>query len=93
VDIDYGIEPTGDRKVRIREQGRLLRDDAGSRAPGTCETGDRFRIAVEAGEVSYYRNGERLYWSAVVPSGRLSADTSFHTPTATSHQVRVTGCP
>jgi hypothetical protein len=90
-DIDYGIELTEDGKLRIRELGRLQRDEAGSRVFGVYATGDRLRIAVESGEVAYYRNGERLYTSTAIPSGPLHVDTSFYTPTATLQEVFVAG--
>jgi hypothetical protein len=89
-DIDYGIELTEDGKVRIRERGRLQRDESGSRVFGSYVTGDRLRIAVESDQVRYYWNAEGLYTSTVPAGGPLLVDTSFYTPTATLQEVLVT---
>ena len=61
----------GDNGLRIRESGT----ERG--AFGSITNGDVLRIAVEQGEVKYYRNGDLLYVSQVAPALPLGVDISF----------------
>ena len=56
---------------------------------GSYATGDRFRVEVRDGEVSYHRNGLLLYASGVAPVYPLSADTSLYDTGATLQDVVV----
>jgi hypothetical protein len=47
------------------------------RAEGRFSAGDRFRIAVENGAVSYYHNGVRVHVSALTPSFPLVFDATL----------------
>jgi hypothetical protein len=77
-DIDYALQLTSNGVVRVTEGG-VVRGSFGSYLGG-----DRFRVEVAGGVVSYSRNGGApFYTSAVAPSFPLLVDTSFSTPGAT----------
>ena len=54
---------------------------------GNYVTGDRLRVAVENGTVTYRKNGALLYRSVLTPSYPLRVDTAFYTGGATLADV------
>jgi hypothetical protein len=80
-DIDFAIRLRGNASVGIYEAG-VLRGNFGAYAAG-----DRFRVAVEDGLVTYWRNGVLLYTSSVAPTFPLLLDTSFLNPGGTLHDA------
>ena len=73
-----------DQRLQIYERG-LLRGTV-----GRYFTGDVLRVAVEAGQVTYRRNGTLLFTSAVTPTYPLFVDTALLTTGATLTNVVVT---
>jgi predicted amidohydrolase len=71
-DIDFGLNFWAGTTVDVRENGVY-------RAETNYAVGDVFRIAVEAGAVSFYKNGVRFYRSTRAPVYPLLVDTSFFT--------------
>jgi len=76
-DIDFAIHLQGSGSggggiVWVYEAG-TIRGQFGSYA-----TGDRFRVAVDSGTVTYARNGSVFYTSTVTPVLPLQADTSLY---------------
>ncbi len=72
-DIDFALytyPPTG--QLAVFEKG-VYRGTF-----GTFEGSDRLRVSVEGGSVSYRKNGELLWTSAVLPTYPLLADTSLY---------------
>ena len=61
-DIDFAIDAAAGGELRLYEKG-VYRGTVGSYA-----TGDRLRIAVQAGVVKYLKNGVVLFNSPVTPS-------------------------
>jgi hypothetical protein len=58
VDVDYALCFLGDGKIYVRERGSQY-------GPlGTFTAGDRFRVAIESGQIVYSRNGSPLRQSA-----------------------------
>ena len=84
-DIEFGLEFADTGPVLIYEGGNL-RGYFGSYSPG-----DRSRVAVESGRVRYYRNGELLHESTVLPTLPLVVDTSLFEPGATLSDVGISG--
>jgi alpha-tubulin suppressor-like RCC1 family protein len=71
-DIDFAVYLVIDGTIHVYEAGAY-------RGPvGTYATGDRVRVALEAGVVKYYKNGTLLYTSAVSPVLPLRVDSSFY---------------
>jgi alpha-tubulin suppressor-like RCC1 family protein len=58
---------------------------------GTYVTGDRFRINVQAGVVTYAKNNVVFYTSTVAPVLPLRIDTSFYWPNASLLNIRLQG--
>ena len=92
-DIDFALYLKANGSVAVYEGG-LLR----AASIGSYVAGDRFRIAVLGGVVTYSQNGSvPLYTSTSTPSFPLRADTSFLTPGGTVRDVRLTSaaaeCP
>ena len=56
----------------IRESGVYIKDN-------TYSAGDVFRIAIEGGQVKYYRNNDLLHQSGVAPTYPMVMDTSMGT--------------
>ncbi len=77
-DIDFAIYPKSSGKIGIYESGVSLVANA-----GTYVAGDRFRVKVQQGVVTYYRNGILLYTSLGVPTFPLLLDASLKTLGAT----------
>jgi hypothetical protein len=84
-EIDYALFLGAANQVRVYENGALR----GSF--GTYIAGDKFKVAVEAGVVKYYKNGVLFYTSAVAPTYPLLVDTSFNTPGATITGAGIVG--
>jgi RHS repeat-associated protein len=82
-DIDYCIFLEANGNVSINE-GSNLRGNF-----GTYSSGDKFRVSVENGVVTYRRNGALLYTSTVSPQYPLIVDTSLYTNGATINDVVV----
>lgn len=68
-DVDFGIR-LGPGYAEVRENGVY-------RADTPIAAGDRFKVAVEAGVVKYYKNGVRFYTSAKAPTYPLLVDSSL----------------
>jgi hypothetical protein len=83
-DIDFALRFATGGGVQVREAG-VLRGSF-----GTYAAGDRFRVEVKGGVVSYSRSGAApFYTSALAPSFPLGVDTSFYTPGATINDVEL----
>jgi hypothetical protein len=91
-DIDFAIRLQANGAVTVYEDG-ILRGSFGSYIAG-----DRFRVDVSGGVVTYSMNGARpFYTSAVTPVFPLLVDTAFLTPGGTINDVTLTdaagACP
>jgi hypothetical protein len=84
-DIDFALYLTAGGPVQIYELG-IFRG-----AFGTYATGDRFRVAVEAGVVVYRKNGAVIYTSPITPRFPLLVDTSLFHFGATLKDVVISG--
>jgi hypothetical protein len=84
-DIDFAIRLNASGRASVYEGGVNL---AGI---GPYAAGDVFRVQVEAGVVTYWRNGALKYTSAGTPGFPLLVDTSMKTPGATIDDVVVEG--
>jgi hypothetical protein len=82
-DIDFAI--------RLNASGRASVYEGGVNVVGIgpYAAGDVFRVQVEAGVVTYWRNGVLLHTSAAAPSFPLLVDTSLRTPGATIQNVGI----
>jgi hypothetical protein len=85
-DIDYAIVPFFGQ-LYVMERGVTQ----GSGDFGTYAAGDRFRIAIVGGVVSYQRNGVTFHTSAVAPQYPLLVDAALFTTGATLADVVFTG--
>jgi hypothetical protein len=86
-DIDYAFALTQDGVIAIYEDGTYVG------TAGTYAANDLFRVEVNAGQVSYRRNGVLLYTSTKAPTSPLLFDTSLYTPGATIDGVAVVSGP
>jgi hypothetical protein len=68
--IDFSLKLTGSGVVEVRENNAY-------KAESGYSTGDVFKIAVEGGQVKYYRNGSVFYTSTRTPSYPLIVDASL----------------
>lgn len=86
-DIDFAI--------RLGDTGRVAVVEAGvSRGTFTdYVAGDRFRVQVKGGVVTYRVNGAVIYTSVVAPTFPLLVDTSLRTPGATLADVAIEELP
>lgn len=84
-DIDFALYLAGDGTLQVFESGTYRAQF------GTYATGDRLRVALEAGVVKYYKNGTLLYTSAVSPVLPLRVDSSFYTPGSSVVNVVLVG--
>lgn len=76
-DIDFAILLRADATVEVQEVGV-------SRGTfGAYVFGDRFRVQVQSGVVTYLKNGTAFYTSAAAPVFPLWADTAFYDTGAT----------
>jgi alpha-tubulin suppressor-like RCC1 family protein len=83
--IDFALRLGADGTVGVYESGTFR--SAGS--PFT--SGDSFRIAVEAGVVRFYQNGQLLFASATAPAYPLSAMAALASPSATISSAELSG--
>lgn len=84
-DIDFAVYLVNDGSIHGYEAG-AYRGQIGNYA-----TGDRIRVASEAGVVKYYKNGTLLYTSGVTPELPLRVDTSFNSPGSSVLNVVLVG--
>ncbi|MCA1632975.1 MAG: fibronectin type III domain-containing protein [Acidobacteria bacterium] len=84
-DIEYALFLGGGGTVHVYESG-VYRGEF-----GTYAANDRLKVAVESGQVRYYRNATLLYTSAVAPIYPLLADTSFNTVNSAVYNVWIAG--
>lgn len=80
-DIAYGIELHDDATVEVVEAG------TSRGAFGWYAAGDRFRVEVVSGVVTYARNGSVFYTSALAPSYPIVVDTALYSVAATLTDV------
>jgi putative Ig domain-containing protein len=66
-----------------------IRENGVYKADGTFASGDRFRVAVESGQVVYRRNGALVYTSAVAPTYPMALDVSLYSTGASLSQASV----
>ncbi len=76
-DIDFAIVLRADAQVEIQEGG------VSRGVVGSYVNGDRFRVDLHAGVVTYLQNGILRYTSAVAPTFPLWADTALYDASAT----------
>ena len=74
VDIRYAIHLNGSGRVAVYEGGTLRGTF------GTYAAGDVFQVQVVDGIVSYWRDGEQFYESALPPIYPLRLDAALRTP-------------
>ena len=84
VDIDFAMFLAGSG-IQVYEKG------ASRGTVGSYVSGDVLSVAVEAGTVTYRRNGTVLYRSTAKPVYPLLVDTSLHSSTSTLRDVVVSG--
>lgn len=84
-EIDYAIHLNNLGGVAIFESG-ISRGLVGSYLPG-----DRFRVAVKGGVVSYLKNGKVFYTSGSAPTYPLWVDTSLYSVGATITDAVIVG--
>jgi hypothetical protein len=84
--IDFSLKLTGSGVVEVRENNAY-------KAESGYSTGDVFKIAVEGGQVKYYRNGSVFYTSTRTPSYPLIVDASLIAigATVTNAMIGTTG--
>ena len=84
-DVDFAIYPAPSGALYVYEKGV---------STGTFvsyATGDKLRVAVEAGVVRYRKNGTLIYTSTVAPSYPLLVDTALYSQGATINSAVVGG--
>ena len=86
-DIDFAFQFWPGGTADVRENG-LYRNAETSYAPG-----DKFRIAVAAGVVRYYKNGVLFYTSTKAPAYPLQADASLMNAGATIGATSLVSVP
>ncbi|MBP6703469.1 MAG: hypothetical protein KBH14_09570 [Vicinamibacteria bacterium] len=84
-DLEWAVYLTGNGAFQLFESG------VAKTGPMPYATGDRFRVAVESGIVTYRHNGTLSYTSDVPPTYPLVVDTSMYTPGATLANARLLG--
>ena len=83
-DIDFGLGLATDNQIYIYEQGNYVGTFGG------YALGDRLRVGLEGGVVTYRRNGTLLHASTRTPTYPLLVDTALNTPSATISGVFLT---
>jgi len=73
--IDYAIGICAAGSLSVRELGAY-------RTETTCQPEDIFRVAVEAGAVKYYKNGEMIYQSSLASTQPLVVAVALSSPDA-----------
>jgi hypothetical protein len=81
--IQYAVYLRGDGQFEIYESG------ASRGTFGAYAANDLFRVAVDAGVVKYYRNGNLFYISTVAPTLPLLVDVSINSVNGTVTNVIV----
>ncbi|MBA3885085.1 MAG: putative Ig domain-containing protein [Acidobacteria bacterium] len=81
IDFAFNLWPDGGWDIRERSVYR---------SEGRFSAGDVFRIALQGGQVKYYRNASLVYASTVAPSLPLVLDTTLISAGATITGVRIT---
>jgi alpha-tubulin suppressor-like RCC1 family protein len=76
-DIDFAVKLRDDATVEVTEGG------ASKGTFGSYVAGDRFRVEVRAGSVTYARNGSVFYTSTSAPAYPLQIDSALYTAGAT----------
>jgi len=84
-DIEYALFLSNDSTLQVYESG-TYRGTFSYYGPG-----DRLRVAVEAGVVTYWRNGTLLYTSSVTATGALRVDTSLNDQDAKLFNIVLSG--
>ncbi|HVG17797.1 MAG TPA: fibronectin type III domain-containing protein [Blastocatellia bacterium] len=84
--IDFAIKLTGSGVAEVRESGSYA-------AETTYQSGDSFRIAIEAGRVNYYKNGSLFYTSLNAPAYPLIVKASLVNLNARVSNVIVSTTP
>jgi RHS repeat-associated protein len=84
-DIDFGIFLSDGGYIYAWESG-VVKTNAGPYA-----TSDRLKVAVENGQVKYYKNGTLFYTSTATPSYPLLVDTALYTNSSTISNVVISG--
>lgn len=84
-DIDFGLRLQG-AVAEVRENGTY-------RADSSFKNNDVFRISVNAGKVSYAKNGVVFYTSTQAPAALLRADTAFASAKTTIINAVIAGLP
>lgn len=84
-DIDFSIIQRNTGTIAIYESGTLKSEE------GSYASGDRFKVNVTSGVVTYYRNGTLIYTSTVTPTLPLSVDAAFYDTRSTMFHVAVNG--
>jgi hypothetical protein len=84
-DIDFALYAHVGGQVLIYEKG-VLRG-----AVSTYATGDRLRVSVTGGVVTYSKNGTVIYTSAQAPTFPLLVDSSLYTQGATITNATLSG--
>jgi hypothetical protein len=84
-DIDFALAANSDGTLSVYESGVKVVD------ADTYASGDRLRIAVEDGVVTYLKNGTLLYTSTAMPSYPLFAGASTSTVGATITDAVLSG--
>jgi RHS repeat-associated protein len=84
-DIDFGILLSDGGYIYVYESG-VLKANAGPYA-----TSDTLRVAIEAGQVKYYKNGTVFYTSTATPTYPLIVDTAIYSNGASISNVMISG--
>jgi hypothetical protein len=84
-DIDFGLYLYASGPVKVYEKGAL------KGTFGTFASGDKMRVAVQAGVVTYSRNGSVFYTSTAGAAYPLLVDTSLYTMGATLTNTVLSG--
>lgn len=82
-DIEFAIYNAINGALLVYESG------ANMGSFGTYQIGDAFRVEVDNGVVTYWKNGALFYTSTKTAAYPLNVDTSFYTASATAQQLRV----
>jgi YD repeat-containing protein len=84
-DIDFAIYPAADGQLYVYEAG------VGRGGFGPYATGDRLRVSVAGGTVSYSKNGTTVYTSGVAPRYPLLVDAALYSTGATINNTVISG--
>ena len=83
-DINFAIRLTGNKKAEVRENGSL-------RTKVKYKNGNTFRIAIQGGAVTYYKNDSLFYTSSKSPEYPLLVNASLVNTKATVSNVMING--